>query len=203
MEYLGYYAKYGKSENERPERLCLTVVKDEWSSGFCIETYQIEPGFVYFEDACWNGKVLDYGRLGIAVKPRKIEVVRKMISGCRQELEYMGMVCERVDVPDIYPDNCFYAYTEIMEDGVTEERFSAFYRILSVLDGNITYRCISINDHYLCVRERDCTVSREDFLECPDITRWYQVPKEVYGMVGSKIDFMTGRILEKFRRIKE
>ena len=199
MDALGYYAKRERADSDYGESVCLTCVVDEWEDGFAIDTYLIDRKGVYFEDAVWSGKRLDYGSLGYAIKRKKYMSVRDMVEKSRKELEFLGLSGEKTKEPDLNPGNCIYAYYEFQEDGEVYELFSAFYRINSIERDIVTYQAYHIDKYNLSSEEYIRSETLEDFFSAPEETTWHQITDGTLQMVPDRINDLAERILNKFR----
>lgn len=199
MGALGFYAKYESPESLFGERLCLTKVISEWEFGFCIDTYIIDSAGIYFEDAEWNGKKLDYSQLGKSIKRKKFDNITKFISDCRSELDFLGSCGDMVHDPDIRSGKFYYVFAEYKEEDVVEAHSSYFYYILSIENDIVTYKYHSITDYHLCINERIYRTSIENFLSFPDDARWYPISGDIYLAAAKKIIHLIDRIFNTFK----
>ena len=200
MGALGYYVKHVDSAYEYREFIDLTKVIEEWDTGFYIENNIIDSEGIYYESATWEGKLLNYNTLGQSVKRKKYEAVKKLISTCRSELEYLGQSGEKVDSPNIQGGDFFFVLTEDVEMETDYYRSASYYWIESVVNGIVTYRHHSVNTNYLCINDKIYRISIEDFVDRIDKTYWYRISGNLYLAAAKKIVYLTKRIYEMLSR---
>ena len=123
-----------------------------------------------------------------------------MMNSCRQELDYLGMTGEREMSPDIKAGDFYYSYSEDIEDGIVEDYFSNYYRIITVDNNIVTYQKYILTNNYLDNETKIYTKRLKDFLDFED-TRWYKITEELFNIAARKIDFTTKDILKKYRTI--
>lgn len=193
-----YFAKYINANESGKEHVRINCILDEWEYGFRIDCYTIEKGFVYFEDASWNGKKLDYSTLGKPIKRNKYEFVKNTIAKYRSELEFLGKSGEKMHSPEFKGGNYYFLLAEDEDDEIPE-RYAAFYHVISIDDNNITFVEHSLDEHYIGLRRGVNKVVFEDFLLVPDDAVWYEISVESYCMAGNKIVQLTEQLLSKFR----
>ena len=200
MSGLGYYLKYDEPDSKYGECVFLEYVYDEWENGYCSETYIIHSSSIYYEKASFSGFTLDHLKTAKKIKQRKFNVVKDMMNSCRQELDYLGMTGERVMFPDIKAGDFYYSYSEDIEDGIVEDYFSNYYRIITVDNNIVTYQKYILTNNYLDNETKIYTKRLKDFLDFED-TRWYKITEELFNIAARKIDFTTKDILKKYRTI--
>lgn len=200
MSGLGYYLKYDEPDSKYGECVFLEYVYDEWENGYCSETYIIHSSSIYYEKASFSGFTLDHLKTAKKIKQRKFNVVKDMMNSCRQELDYLGMTGERVMSPDIKAGDFYYSYSEDIEDGIVEDYFSNYYRIITVDNNIVTYQKYILTNNYLDNETKIYTKRLKDFLDFED-TRWYKITEELFNIAARKIDFTTKDILKKYRTI--
>lgn len=200
MSGLGYYLKYDEPDSKYGECVFLEYVYDEWENGYCSETYIIHSSSIYYEKASFSGFTLDHLKTEKKIKQRKFNVVKDMMNSCRQELDYLGMTGERVMSPDIKAGDFYYSYSEDIEDGIVEDYFSNYYRIITVDNNIVTYQKYILTNNYLDNETKIYTKRLKDFLDFED-TRWYKITEELFNIAARKIDFTTKDILKKYRTI--
>ena len=200
MSGLGYYLKYDEPDSKYGECVFLEYVYDEWENGYCSETYIIHSSSIYYEKASFSGFTLDHLKTAKKIKQRKFNVVKDMMNSCRQELDYLGMTGERVMSPDIKAGDFYYSYSEDVEDGIVEDYFSNYYRIITVDNNIVTYQKYILTNNYLDNGTKIYTKRLKDFLDFED-TRWYKITEELFNIAARKIDFTTKDILKKYRTI--
>lgn len=200
MSGLGYYLKYDEPDSKFGECVFLEYVYDEWENGYCSETYIIHSSSIYYEKASFSGFTLDHLKTAKKIKQRKFNVVKDMMNSCRQELDYLGMTGERVMSPDIKAGDFYYSYSEDIEDGIVEDYFSNYYRIITVDNNIVTYQKYILTNNYLDNETKIYTKRLKDFLDFED-TRWYKITEELFNIAARKIDFTTKDILKKYRTI--
>ena len=200
MSGLGYYLKYDEPDSKYGECVFLEYVYDEWENGYCSETYIIHSSSIYYEKASFCGFTLDHLKTAKKIKQRKFNVVKDMMNSCRQELDYLGMTGERVMSPDIKAGDFYYSYSEDIEDGIVEDYFSNYYRIITVDNNIVTYQRYILTNNYLDNETKIYTKRLKDFLDFED-TRWYKITEELFNIAARKIDFTTKDILKKYRTI--
>ena len=200
MSGLGYYLKYDEPDSKYGECVFLEYVYDEWENGYCSETYIIHSSSIYYEKASFSGFTLDHLKTAKKIKQRKFNVVKDMMNSCRQELDYLGMTGERVMSPDIKAGDFYYSYSEDIEDGIVEDYFSNYYRIITVDNNIVTYQKYILTNNYLDNGTKIYTKRLKDFLDFED-TRWYKITEELFNIAARKIDFTTKDILKKYRTI--
>lgn len=191
-----YFAKYIAKDSGK-EHVRINCILDEWEYGFRIDCYTIEKGFVYFEDASWYGKKLDYSTLGKPIKCKEYEFVQETIALYRQELESWGMSGEKLDLPNFQAGHYYFLFAEDKDDEIPE-RYAAFYHVISTDDNNIKFEEHSLDEHYICLRGVN-KVFFEDFLLVPDDAVWYEISVETWCMAGNKIVRLSDHLLSKFR----
>ena len=200
MSGLGYYLKYDEPDSKYGECVFLEYVYDEWENGYCSETYIIHSSSIYYEKASFSGFTLDHLKTAKKIKQRKFNVVKDMMNSFRQELDYLGMTGERVMFPDIKAGDFYYSYSEDIEDGIVEDYFSNYYRIITVDNNIVTYQKYILTNNYLDNETKIYTKRLKDFLDFED-TRWYKITEELFNIAARKIDFTTKDILKKYRTI--
>lgn len=200
MSGLGYYLKYDEPDSKYGECVFLEYVYDEWENGYCSETYIIHSSSIYYEKASFSGFTLDHLKTAKKIKQRKFNVVKDMMNSCRQELDYLGMTGERVMSPDIKAGDFYYSYSVDIEDGIVEDYFSNYYRIITVDNNIVTYQKYILTNNYLDNETKIYTKRLKDFLDFED-TRWYKITEELFNIAARKIDFTTKDILKKYRTI--
>ena len=200
MSGLGYYLKYDEPDSKYGECVFLEYVYDEWENGYCSETYIIHSSSIYYEKASFRGFTLDHLKTAKKIKQRKFNVVKDMMNSCRQELDYLGMTGERVMSPDIKAGDFYYSYSEDIEDGIVEDYFSNYYRIITEDNNIVTYQKYILTNNYLDNETKIYTKRLKDFLDFED-TRWYKITEELFNIAARKIDFTTKDILKKYRTI--
>ena len=192
-----YYVKYVKGTDRQTENVWINCILDEWETGFSVDSYLIEPDCIYFEDASWSGKKLDYSTLGKPIKRKEYQFVQDTIARCRQELEFWGMSGEKLEFPNLQVGHYYFQFAEDKDDEIPE-RYASFYRIISVDGDVVTYKEHSVDDHYICHRdERTCDI--ESFLLAPDNAVWYEIMGETFDMARKKIVLLAETLLSKFR----
>ena len=200
MSGLGYYLKYDEPDSKYGECVFLEYVYDEWENGYCSETYIIHSSSIYYEKASFSGFTLDHLKTAKKIKQRKFNVVKDMMNSCRQELDYLGMTGERVMSPEVKTGDFYYSYSEDIEDGIVEDYFSNYYRIITVDNNIVTYQKYILTNNYLDNETKIYTKRLKDFLDFED-TRWYKITEELFNIAARKIDFTTKDILKKYRTI--
>lgn len=170
MSGLGYYLKYDEPDSKYGECVFLEYVYDEWENGYCSETYIIHSSSIYYEKASFSGFTLDHLKTAKKIKQRKFNVVKDMMNSCRQELDYLGMTGERVMFPDIKAGDFYYSYSEDIEDGIVEDYFSNYYRIITVDNNIVKYQKYILTNNYLDNETKIYTKRLKDFRpkgDCP------------------------------------
>jgi hypothetical protein len=200
MSGIGYYLKYDEPDSKYGECVFLEYVYDECDNGYCSETYIIRPSSIYYEDASFNGFTLEHLKTAKRVKRQKFNAVKDMMSRCRQELDYLGMTGERVMSPEVKAGDFYYSYSEDIEEGIVEDYFSYYYRIITVDDDLVTCQMHFLTKNNLVHETKIYTKRLEDFLDFED-TRWYKITEELFNIAARKIDFTTKDILKKYRTI--
>ena len=200
MSGLGYYLKYDEPDSKYGECVFLKYVYDEWENGYCSETYIIHSSSIYYEKASFRGFTLDHLKTAKKIKQRKFNVVKDMMNSCRQELDYLGMTGERVMSPDIKAGDFYYSYSVDIEDGIVEDYFSNYYRIITVDNNIVKYQKYILTNNYLDNETKIYTKRLKDFLDFED-TRWYKITEELFYIAARKIDFITEEILNRFRKL--
>ena len=192
-----YFAKYINAKDSGKEHVWINCILDEWEYGFRVDCYTIEKGFVYFEDASWNGKKLDYSTLGKPVKRKKYEFVKNTIAKYRSELEFLGKSGEKMHSTEFKVGHYYFLFAEDKDDEIPE-RYAAFYHVISTDDNNIKFEEHSLDEHYIGLRGVN-KVFFEDFLLVPDDAVWYEISVEAWCMAGNKIVQLSDQLLSKFR----
>ena len=200
MSGLGYYLKYDGPDSKYGECVFLKYVYDEWENGYCSETYIIHPSSIYYEKASFSGFTLDHLKTAKRIKRRKFNAVKDMMISCRQELDYLGMTGERIKLPEIKAGDFYYSYSEDIEEGIVEDYFSYYYRIITVDNNIVTYQKHILTKYDLDNETKIYTIRLEDFLDFED-TRWYKITEELFYIAAKKIDFTTEKILKQFRKL--
>lgn len=194
------YLKYDNSNSKDGECVFIEYVYEQWENGYCSKSYLIHPSSVYFEDASFTGFSLEHHlKEAERISQKKFDAVQNMIANCRQELDCLGMTGVRVISPEIKAGEFYFVYSEDIEEGIVEEYWSCYYKIISVDNGNITYQYHIISENNL---ERDTEIhieKQEDFLNFDDM-RWYKITEDLYNISVRKIDSITEDILKRFRK---
>ena len=177
MSGLGYYLKYNVPDSKYGECVFLEYVYDKWENGYCSETYIIHPSSIYYEDASYCGFTLDHLKNAKRIKQRKFKAVQNMIANCRQELDFLGMTGERIMSPVFKPGDYYYAYVEDIEEGIVEDHWSCFYRIISVENNCVTYQYHILSINYLVCETSIYTKKLEHLIYKCDTRciRWYKI----------------------------
>ena len=135
-----YYAKYFKADGNRPERVWINCVLDVWETGFSVDNWLITPDCVYFEDASWSGKKLDYSTLGKRIERKKYEFVRETVFKFRKELEDLGKTGTRMRIQDFKCGHFYFQISEDENDNGNIERYADFFHIVSVIGDDFVYK---------------------------------------------------------------
>ena len=192
-----YYTKYIEADDCSPEYVWINCILDEWEDGFSVDSYIIDSDGIYFEDASWNSKKLDYSTLGKPIKRKQYEFVKNTISKYRSELEFLGKSGEKMRKPEFKAGHCYFVFAEY-KDEIIPERYAAFYQIISIEDNIITFKEHSLDEHYICLRDIN-KVDIENFFLVSDDAVWYEIMEVSYVMAGNKIVQMANLLLDKFR----